>query len=266
METAIISLKNEKVKSLEKLQKPRVRTAKNLIIVEGEREIQLALKAGLKISDFFYCPTLIKNQKALSIIKAQTENINTVTAEIFKKIAYKENPDGFLTTFSPRYLNLSDLKLKKSPLIIVLEAVEKPGNLGGILRTAYAAGIDAVIVNDPQTDIYNPNVIRASMGHIFTVPTIVASISETTKFLKSKKITSYGTTIKGGEKYTKANFKKSTALIMGTENSGLSQNWLKNINKKITIPMKAEIDSLNVSVSTAIIVYEVLRQRNFIDF
>jgi len=266
METAIISLKNEKVKALEKLQKPRIRAEKNLIIVEGEREIQLACEAGLKISDFFYCPQLIKNQKALSIIKTQAININTVTPEIFKKMAYKENPDGFLATISPTYPNLKDLKLTKNPLIIVLESVEKPGNLGGILRTAYAAGVEVVIINDPQTDIYNPNVIRASMGYIFTVPTVIASISETVKFLKDKRIISYGTTIKGGEQYTKANFKKPTALVMGTENSGLSQNWLKKIEKKITIPMKAKIDSLNVSVSTAIIVYEALRQRNFIDF
>ena len=264
METAIISPKNEKVKLLEKLQKPRARREQNSILVEGEREIQLALSAGLAIKEFFYCPELIKNQSILKKILVAVKNANRVSPEIFKKITYKENPDGYLAIVEPQYLALENLSLPKNPLIIILESVEKPGNLGGILRTAYAAGVTAIIINNSQTDIYNPNVIRASMGHIFTVPTIISTTATTKKFLQKNKIAALGTTIQGGKNYTEVNMKKPVAIVMGTENSGLSAEWLKNLDKRITIPMEPGIDSLNVSVSTAIVVYEAKRQRNFI--
>jgi TrmH family RNA methyltransferase len=266
MGDVIISHKNEKVKNLEKLQKPRERRAQNSIIIEGEREIESALGAGLKIKDFFYCPQLIKNQKLLEKLQISLKSSQEVSPEIFKKLTYKENPDGFLAVAEPKFFSLKDLKLPKNPLILVLEAVEKPGNLGGILRTAYAAGVTAVIINDSQTDIYNPNVIRASMGYIFIVPTIVSTIKETAEFLKKNKINICGTAIRGGGNYTKINYKKPTAIVLGTENSGLSQNWIKKLDDKITIPMKSGIDSLNVSVSAAILIYEIGRQRNFVDF
>jgi len=263
MGDVIISQKNEKVKNLEKLQKPRERRAQNSIIIEGEREITAALAAGLNVKDFFYCPQLAKNQKLLEKLRISLKNSQEVSPEVFKKLTYKENPDGFLAVAEPRYLSLKELKLPKNPLILVLEAVEKPGNLGGILRTAYAAGVTAVIINDAQTDIYNPNVIRASMGYIFIVPTIVSTIKETADFLKKNKINICGATSRGGENYTKIDFKKPAAIVLGTENSGLSQDWIKKLNAKITIPMKPGIDSLNVSVSAAILAYEIGRQRNF---
>jgi len=263
MENIIVSPQNEKIKKIIKLQKAHERKKQNIIIIEGEREIKMAHDCGLEIIEYYYCPEIMPGAKKPLWLLAETIIVSPI---IFKKICYKENPDGFLALARPKYLELNEVKLSKNPIIIILEAVEKPGNLGAILRTAHAAGVDAVIINDPQTDIYNPNVIRASMGHIFSKQTIVASIADTIKWLRLNKINSIATTITAKDYYHKTDLKSPFALIMGTEKFGLSQNWLKEIKNSVKIPMKDNIDSLNVSVSTAIIIYEGLRQRNFIDF
>ena len=176
MENIIISSQNEKIKKIIKLQKAHERREQNIIIIEGEREIKMALDSKIEILEFYYCPELAATDTKLSW---WPNEINILAPELFKKICYKENPDGFLALARPHYLTLADIKLSKNPIIIILEAVEKPGNLGAILRTAHGAGVDAIIINDPQTDIYNPNVIRASMGHIFSKQTVVASIADT---------------------------------------------------------------------------------------
>lgn len=254
----ISSTANSRIKEIIKLQSSRERRKTGQIIIEGSREIELALKADFNILEIYHCPDIYQD----SIPETRAELIE-VSQPVFAKIAYKENPEGLLAIAEPKFLKLADIKTAKNPLIIVLENVEKPGNLGAILRTAYAAKIDAVIVNEPQTDIYNPNVIRASMGHIFTVPTVIADTKKTITWLKENDIKAYATAITAQENYTEVNYKKVSAIVMGTENSGLSREWLEAADKQIIIPMQAGMDSLNVSVSTAIVIYEALRQRSF---
>ncbi|MFA5360188.1 MAG: RNA methyltransferase [Patescibacteria group bacterium] len=253
----IESVQNEKIKNLVKLREAsRERKQQGLFLIEGWREINLALKGGVEIENLFYCQDYIKQELALD-----EEKIIEVSKKVFDKIAYRENPDGFLAVAKIKQEKLKSIKLSAKPLIIVLEAVEKPGNLGAILRTADAIGVDAVIINDPKTDIYNPNVIRASQGTVFTVPTVLSSISETVEFCKNNKIKIFATTPETKKEYTGINYNAGCAIVMGTEDKGLSNEWLKTADEKIKIKMSGKIDSLNVSVSTAIILFEVVRQR-----
>jgi TrmH family RNA methyltransferase len=257
--TNINSLENKKIKELLRLQKANVRKKTGRFLIDGFREIELAVAAGVKLQALFYCPELAK-QKLPSIFK-QLE-INEVSLAIFQKISYKENSDGFLAIAERELKTLADIQFSKNPLIVVLESVEKPGNLGAILRSSYAAGVDAVIINDLQTDIFNPNVIRSSEGHIFTTKVAVASVKETVKLLKYLGITSFAAATSQSADYLQADFSKPSAIILGSEAEGLSKEWLKLADKKIKISMKAGIDSLNVSVSAAIIIFEAVRQRN----
>ena len=252
----ISSEQNAHVKQIIKLiEKSRERKKSGLFIIDGLRECQEAVNGGIIIEEFFICPELCEKQF----------NIKTtlVTADIFKKICYKEKPDGCLAVAHERKINIAELKLKDNPLLVVLEAVEKPGNLGAIIRSSYAAGVDAIIINDEQTDIYNPNVIRASQGLIFKMPIIVANTKETLDFLQANNIKSYAAALGGDKKHTDINFKFSSAIVLGTEADGLSKKWLEGADNLVKIPMKSGIDSLNVSVSAAILIFEAWRQRDF---
>ncbi len=262
--TIIQSGDNKRVKELVRLKKASERRAQGLIIIDGAREIELAVKAGLKIRELFYCPSLIKKKNGLAgnLFGLDSEKITEVAERAFNKICYKEKPDGFLALGETPDLNLTNLKLSKNPLIIILEAVEKPGNLGAIIRTAYAAGVEAVIINDNQTDIYNPNVIRASEGFIFVESVTVADFKTTSAWLKKNKIKSLAAATNATKDYTKVNLKGGAAIVLGSEANGLSDKWLKTVDALIKIPMQSGIDSLNVSVATAIITFEALRQRN----
>lgn len=260
MNEKIISLQNPKIKNLIHLQKAKNRRSENVIIIEGEREIFLALSAGIVIENLFYCSELAKNEYKI-LDKVNPDLTVEITKEIFDKISYREHPDGYFVLAKPKYLDLAEIKIKPKPFIIVLESVEKPGNLGAILRTADAAGADAVIVCDPQTDIYNPNVIRASQGTVFTKQVVVCSTAEAIDWLAEKKISSYAATPDTDKLYTDSNFSDSSAIVFGTEDKGLSDEWLDRATEKIKIPMLGTIDSLNVSNSAAIMIYEVVRQR-----
>lgn len=253
----IESLQNEKIKQVVKLRKANARKKNDLIIIEGKKELDLALESGWKIEELFYCPSL-----APSIHLNIHFNVYEVTEEVFAKISYRDKGDGFLALAKPVNQELKSIEISKDPLVLVLENVEKPGNLGAILRTADASGVDLVILNNQQTDIYNPNVIRASRGTVFTVPVVSLSIDETVQFLKKNKITSYAAYLGADKIYTDINLKKASAVILGTEDKGLSKDWLDKVDQKIIIPMNGKIDSLNVSVSAAIIIYEALRQRS----
>lgn len=252
----ITSPANPRIKALSQLSKPRERRGKGRILIEGFREIELAVRYGWDLLEVYYCPDLYQGP-----LPKAPESFN-ISREALDKIAYKENPEGLLAVATSKTITLADLKLPKKPLIIILENVEKPGNLGAILRTAYAAGVSAVIINDQQTDLYNPNVIRASMGHIFSVSTVVANFEETRNWLTEQKIKILATTIDAAIPYTTADLTKSVAIVLGTENSGLSHHWRSAADQNIIIPMREGIDSLNVSVSAAIITYEALRQRS----
>jgi len=258
MREIITSAQNPKIKEIIKLQKPRERKEGGLIIVEGYQEILMALGAGFEIEKLFFCPDLAGKKV---IEKMGDSKIISVASGVFKKIAYRENPDGFLALVKSKILKLNEIKLSASPLVIVLESVEKPGNLGAILRSADAAGADAVIISDQRTDIYNPNVIRASLGTIFTNQVVISGAKEIQKWLSKNKIKSLAATPEADKIYTEVNYKGGMAIVMGEEHKGLSQTWLKEAEEKIRIPMAGKIDSLNVSVSMAIILFEAVRQR-----
>jgi len=255
----ISSLDNKLIKSTIALKETRERKKTGLFLVDGAREIELAIKAGLRPEILFFCPEIATRQ-----IKTEAETIE-VSTNVFSKMAYKENPDGFLAVFKKQDFFLRDLKKdkKSSYLLIILEGIEKPGNLGAIIRTANAAGVDGIILNDSLIDIYNPNVIKASEGLIFSTKIIMSNREETIDFLKENKIKSFGAATSGKKNYDENNFKLSIALVLGSEAQGLSKNWLKEADQLIKIPMRAGVDSLNLSVSAAILTYEVLRQRGF---
>ncbi|MDO8592185.1 MAG: RNA methyltransferase [bacterium] len=253
----INSPQNEKIKNIAKLRESgRERKKHGLFVIEGEREINLAIAGGVEIESLFYCAGYGRQKLRLA-----EEKVFEVSEKVFSKISWRENPDGLLAVAEIKEQNLEDIKLGANPLLIVLEAVEKPGNLGAILRTADAAGADAVVINDPGTDLYNPNVIRASQGTAFTVQAVVSSISETIKFCQQNKIKIFTAAPAAKLEYVKADYGTPCAIVLGAEDKGLSHEWLKAADEKISIRMRGRIDSLNVSVSAAVILFEALRQR-----
>jgi len=253
----ITSLQNPRVKHLVKLREDKKqRRQDGLMLVEGFDEIMLAISAGYKPQTLLTAPEVATRQ----IDFAAAENI-TVNRAVFEKISYRDNPDGWLGVFPTPKISIDDLKLSPSPLIIVAESVEKPGNLGAILRTADAAHADALIVSDPRTDIYNPNVVRASRGTLFTVPTVEASNQDTLVFLRRNGIKILAATPQAVSVYTEQNMCEPLAVAVGTEDQGLTDFWMKEADIQVKIPMLGKVNSLNVSIATALIVYEAVRQR-----
>lgn len=264
MAEKITSLQNNKIKQIVKLHKHSERVFQDLFIIEGYREIQMAIKFRFSIETILYCPSLIKNFSP-DFLKNLTDKINLieVTEQVFQKIAYREGSDGLLALAIPKHTKINEIKFNKIPLIIVLEKVEKPGNLGAILRTADAGKIDAVVICDPLTDIYNPNVIRSSLGCVFSKQVVTCTSDEALTFFAKNGISTFAACLQTDTFYHQADFTSPSAIIMGTEATGLSGLWLNKSTHKIKIPMGGIVDSLNVSVSTAIIVFEALRQRGF---
>lgn len=261
----ISSLQNPKVKNVLHLAKSSERKEQNLFVIEGFRETNLAFMAGFEFRSLFYCREIGNRPEINELITKVSADtpIFEISAQVFEKMAYRENSDGLIALAIPRYLKLEDLKLKENPLIIVLEKVEKPGNLGAVLRTADAAGVDAVIVCDPQTDIYNPNVIRSSIGCIFSNRVVCCTSSSALSWMQKHKIRSFSAALTATKWYHEQNLTGATAIVMGTEADGLTDFWLTQSDDQIKIPMLGQIDSLNVSNATAILVYEAMRQRNF---
>ena len=252
----ITSKSNPKIKNVVKLQKSSERREQNRIIIEGRREIERAVACGFIIDTLFICNDILKDS-----VNITANYIEDVTLEVFEKIAYREGSDGLLAIAIPKYADLKSFKPKKNPLIIVLETVEKPGNLGAIMRTADAAGVDAVIIADPRTDLYNPNAIRASIGTIFSVPLFACSSEECINWLRENDIKIYCTYLKASIDYLEADFRQGSAIVMGTEATGISDIWVDAADQNLIIPMNGIADSLNVSVTTAIVVFEAIRQR-----
>lgn len=260
----ITSLQNTRIKNIVKLSKAKERKLQNLFVLEGARELTLAQSGGYLIDSVFLCPELFANTEYPLVLDSIDKNkIFEVSEPVFQKIAYREGSDGIIALLKPKSHSLADLDLKENPFVIILESVEKPGNLGAILRTADAAQVDAVIVCDPLSDLYNPNVIRSSVGCIFTVPTAICSSEEALLWLKQHSICSMAAELKASEWYQDVDYTKPTAIIMGTEADGLTEFWLNNADRRIKIPMRGQIDSLNVSVSTAVLTFEAMRQRGF---
>ncbi|CAN5299382.1 RNA methyltransferase [soil metagenome] len=267
MHKHISSLQNPVIKHLFQLQeKSRVRKKEGLFIVEGVREVQLALKGGFIVEELYYCEELFSSSQ----IKQLTASLNPkpgiagVTAEIYNKIAYRGSTEGLLAVVKTKGLSLEDLELNEGNfLILVAEAPEKPGNIGALLRTADAAKVDAVLIANARTDIFNPNIIRSSVGCVFTTKIATGTTREIIDYLQQKKVAIYAAALHASRNYSEIDFTLSSAIVVGTESTGLSNEWLKNSTQNIIIPMQGEIDSMNVSVAAGILIYEAKRQRGF---
>lgn len=261
----ISSIQNPLIKEIVQLQeKSRTRKKKGLFIIEGAREILLALKGGYALQNILICEEIITVEKVNQIIDIQNSiDLIIISKEVYQKISHRKTTEGIIAIAKNKEFSLDNLKLPDTPLILVAEAPEKPGNIGALLRTADAANLDAVIIANPKTDLFNPNIIRSSVGCIFTNQIATGSTQDIIDFLNQKKIHSYAAALNEKSiQYSEVNFKEGSAIIVGTESTGLSAEWLDRATKKIIIPMHGEIDSLNVSVSAAILIFEAKRQRN----
>lgn len=278
MQKSIKSLQNPLIKQIVLLQeKSRERRKTGLFFIEGLREISLAVKGGYQLKKLLYCPEIISEEDFDALKKYVSTNTEfiEITSEIYEKLAYRSSTEGVLAIAHSNDLHISNLVISNSvndrsvsgaegPLILIAEAPEKPGNIGAILRTADAANVDAVIIANPKTDMYNPNIIRSSVGCLFTNNIATGSTSEIIAFLKENNINIYCAALQASVPYHTCNFKESTAIVVGTEATGLSEEWLENSTQNIIIPMQGEIDSMNVSVAAGILIFEAKRQRNFL--
>ena len=256
----ITSAQNSFIKSLIQLQeKAKARKQSGSFLIEGMREIELAIKGNYEIETILFLPELVSNNQITKL----TDNPIVITKEVYQKLAYRDTTEGILAVAKTKSLQLADLKLPENPLILVMEAIEKPGNIGAVLRTCDAAKIDAIIIANPKTDLYNPNIVRSSVGCLFTNQIATGSTEEVIDYLMQKNINFYSATLQNSTSYHTQNYTLPTALVVGTEATGLSELWRKKATQNIIIPMQGEIDSMNVSVAAAILIFEAKRQRGF---
>ena len=261
----ITSLQNPRVKTLVKLRERHERDDTGLFLVEGYREVRRALEKNIHLPELYFCPEWFLGENEPALIdqaKLAGAQLFELSKEAFAKCSYRDRPDGLLA-IAPQWKHaLADLKLSPHPFLLVVEAIEKPGNLGTILRSADAAGCDGVIVCDAVTDIFNPNVVRASTGVLFSVPVVVADSVTVHAWLREKGIRIVATTPDTPNVYTKVDLRGALAIVMGSEQYGLSDFWLKESNLLVRIPMAGQADSLNVAMATIITLFEAVRQRN----
>ncbi len=268
----ISSPQNTYIKELVQLKdKSRERRKTGTFLIEGKREISLALKGEYTLDTILFYPELfpvedlkhLTEDVRLSAVEVQT-NMIEISKEVYQKLAYRDTTEGVLAVAKSKSNRLDDLKLEtEHPLILVAEAPEKPGNIGAILRTADAANVDAVIIANPKTDLYNPNIIRSSVGCVFTNQIATGNTTEIIQFLKKQNIDIYCAALQASIEYYTQDFSRATAIVVGTEATGLSDEWLDNSTQNIIIPMQGEIDSMNVSVAAGILIFEAKRQRDF---
>nr|WP_298793854.1 TrmH family RNA methyltransferase [uncultured Allomuricauda sp.] len=261
----ISSAQNSLIKKVILLkEKSRERKKTGLFVVEGQREIEMVLKGGYSINTLLYCPDILPDFSQTAISKNSEVQCVQLSKSVYEKIAYRESTEGILCIAQTKDQTLGNLMLeKKNPLILVAEAPEKPGNIGALLRTADAAAVDAVLIANPRTDLYNPNIIRSSVGCVFTNTIGMGTTSEIIAFLKDRNIQIFCAALTASKNYVDCDFNSSTAIVVGTESSGLTDDWLQSSDQNIIIPMQGEIDSMNVSVSAAILIFEAKRQRGF---
>jgi len=259
----ITSIQNPFIKSLVQLQeKAKARKQTGTFLIEGKREIELAIKGKYEIETILFLPELISKDQ-ITKLSNDTIDFIEINKEVYQKLAYRDTTEGILAIAKTKSLSLSDLKLPKNSLILVMESIEKPGNIGAMLRTCDAAKIDAVIIANPKTDLYNPNIVRSSVGCLFTNQIAIGTTDDVIQFLKDKNIAIFGATLQNSNFYHIQNYTIPTALVVGTEATGLTQAWRDNATQNIIIPMQGEIDSMNVSVASAILLFEAKRQRGF---
>ncbi len=260
----ITSTQNPYVKDLLKLQeKSRERKKKGLFIIEGKREISLAIAANYKFDTVLYLEGLISEQEVLHLFN---DNINRIqiSKEVYQKLAYRDSTEGIIAVTKSKNFSLENIIFKnENPIILVAEGVEKPGNIGALLRTADAANIDAVFIANPKSDVYNANIIRSSVGCVFTNQIAVGTSEEIITFLQDNNIKIYATTLQNSNEYYKENYTEASAIVVGTEANGLTEAFREKATQNINIPMQGKIDSMNVSVAAAIVLFEAKRQRKF---
>ena len=255
------SVQNPKIKSvLTLMEKPNERRERRLFAVEGIRELTLALSSGYTPQSLYYLPQIIPNPHQHFHLP-QNFLCQPVSPIVYSKIAYREGTEGVVAVLHQKKFTLSDVSLPQTPLILVMERVEKPGNIGAMLRTADAAQVDAVLVCNPQCDLYNPNLIRASLGAIFTQQVITCHSEEAVAWLQQKQIHIYAASLQESQPYHLQDYTKGCAIVVGAEAQGLSEVWRGNVSTSVKIPMRGKIDSMNVSVSVGILIFEAVRQR-----
>ncbi|MGJ8685519.1 MAG: TrmH family RNA methyltransferase [Nonlabens sp.] len=267
----ITSPHNATIRHAEQLQrKSKVRKKEGLFLVEGQREIMLCDRGGFELQHLLVCgPILLDSQdfQASDVYEkigiASNPEIISVTQDVYEKLAYRTGTEGVIAFAKAKSNSLKDLKLTENPLILIAESPEKPGNLGAILRTADAAKVDAVIIANPVADLFNPNVVRSSVGCVFTVPTATGTTTEVIEFLKSNDINLYAATLQSSKRYDAIDYTAASAIALGTEATGLTQEMRDAATQNIIIPMSGAIDSMNLSVSAAILIFEAKRQRDF---
>lgn len=262
----ITSHQNPRIKLALGLKLKRKRQKESLFLVEGFREVIRAVASSWKIKTLFVCETFfVSDEQAPFLEKAAREKnveLVRVAPHVFEKLSYRDSPDGLIGIFEEKSCSLEEIDIQaKSALLLVIEAVEKPGNLGSILRSADAAGVDGVIVCDLKVDLFSPNVVRASLGTFFSVPVVVCEMDDLLRWLKEKNIELVATSPDAKDIYTKVDLKSGIALAMGSEKDGLSEKLLKCADKKVAIPMKGIADSLNVAAATTLVLFEAVRQR-----
>ena len=260
----ITSIHNSYIKNLLKLQeKARERKKQGLFLIEGKREISLALSSKYEFESILFYPEIISENEILHLFN---ENINRIeiSKEVYQKLAYRNSTEGLIAVTKSKDFSINNIQFKnEKPLILVAEGLEKPGNIGALLRTADAANVAAVLIANPKSDLYNSNIIRSSIGCVFTNQIAVGSSEEIITFLKENNINIYAATLQNSNEYHKQNYTEASAIIVGTEATGLSDVWRENATQNINIPMQGKIDSMNVSVAAAIVIFEAKRQRNF---
>lgn len=243
-------------------EKGRERRKSGLFVLEGQRELQLAAAGKYQVETLCFEPHLIGSSQTNIVQSFPNADLVEVSSEVYTKIAYRNSTEGILAIVRSKSHELDELQwTSENPLILVAEAPEKPGNIGALLRTADAANLDAVIIANPKSDLYNPNIIRSSLGCVFTQSIATGDTEEVIDFLKSKNVRIRCAALTASKPYLEQDFTEPTAIVVGTEATGLSDSWLKHSDSNIIIPMEGQIDSMNVSVSAAILIFEAKRQR-----
>lgn len=261
----ISSLQNPRVKNLVKLRDRRPRNQQGVFIAEGYRAISRALEKDVVPREVYFCPDCFLGENEEPLLAKAQERGSTLfelSKHAFEKVSYRDRPEGLLAVIEQWSYTLEDLKLSEPPFLLVVEAIEKPGNLGTILRSADAAGVDAVICCESVTDLFNPNVVRSSTGVLFSMPTVSASTDEVIEWIRKKGIRTAATTPHTDVLYTETNLSGPLAIVMGSEQFGLSEQWLEVCDQKVRIPMAGQADSLNVAMATLVTLFEAVRQRN----
>jgi RNA methyltransferase, TrmH family len=260
----ITSPHNPRVKAASRLRDRRQRDRQGRILIDGARELARAIRAGVTLDEAFVCRELCQSDDSratLQLLAAAGCDVCQVTPAVFERLAFGERSDGVLGVAVTPRRTLDDLSLRSAPLVAVLEGIEKPGNVGAVLRTADGAGVSAVIVADGGTDLFNPNVIRASLGTVFSLPVCTATVEETIAWLRTHGLRTFAARVDGAIDYTAADYRGSTAIVLGSEAAGLSAAWNGADVTSIALPMRGAADSLNVSAAAAVLFYEALRQR-----